>query len=366
MEHTIITSTYRNRRKCSNCGKSGHENKFCKEPMISWGVINIEIENDVCESMILTEKFTDKKKIYIKVTSEKYPSVECYISDNNITHHNENSKFKLDDENIPYQNEDQIKKFQFYKDKILFMMVSRKYSLGFIEFLRGRYDCSDVKSIINLFEQMYDSEIRMIKKNQYDDMLYQFLNRNNESKETVLNRIYEGKYSSEYCQAKIKFNTLCNPETVQNNDVPLSLNFYVKYIKPKWNNLEWGFPKGRRDKYFEDNLSCACREFEEETGYIKDNYIILDKVEPLEELLTGTNGIEYKHVYYLSLNNRDRNIIFSKYDKHEIESIQWFTYNEAMNIIRPYHIEKKKVLTRIYLFLLNYLINYTAQIYVNN
>ena len=303
-----------------------------------------------------------KKKIYLKVTSDKYPEVECYISDNVKLQNNERNKFKLDDENIPYQYEDQIRKFQYYKDKMLFMMVSRKYSLGFIEFLRGKYDCSDVKSIINLFEQMYDSEIKMIKKSQYDDILYQFLNRNNESKETVLNRIYEGKYSSEYCQSKIKFNTLRNPISDQNNDVPLSLDFYTKYIKPKWHNLEWGFPKGRRDKYFEDNLSCACREFEEETGYIKENYIVLDKIEPLEELLTGTDGVKYKHIYYLSLNNRDKNITFTEYDKHEIDSIRWFTYSEAMNIIRPYHIEKKRVLTKIYLFLLNYLINHTNDI----
>ena len=62
MEDTIITSTYRNRRKCSNCGKSGHENKSCKDPMTSWGIINIEIENDVSESLILRDKFADKKK----------------------------------------------------------------------------------------------------------------------------------------------------------------------------------------------------------------------------------------------------------------------------------------------------------------
>ncbi len=241
-------------------------------------------------------------------------------------------------------------------------MVSRKYSLGFIEFLRGKYDCSDVKSIINLFEQMYESEIKMIGKYEYDDMLYHFLNRNGETKEAVLNRIYEGKYSNEYCQAKIKFESLRDPLSDQNSDVPLSLAFYTKHIKSRWQGLEWGFPKGRRDKYLEENLSCACREFEEETGYEKDNYTILDKIEPLEELFIGTDGIEYKHIYYLSLNDRDKSIIFANYDEHEIGSIRWFTYSDAMNSIRPYHIEKKKVLTKIYLFLLNYLINHTNDI----
>ena len=122
-------------------------------------------------------------------------------------------------------------------------MVSRRFSLGFIEFLRGKYDVYDVKSIINLFEQMYEEEINLIRKSKYDDLLYCFLNRNEEPKEVVLNRIYEGRYANEYCEAKIKFNLLRD----LGDDVQLDLDFYTKHIKPRWKNPEWGFPKGRRD-----------------------------------------------------------------------------------------------------------------------
>lgn len=350
-------TNFRRKNLCANCGRTGHEFKVCNEPITSYGIINIDILNDTTESLILKDKFSTKKNIFYKIVSDKYPDIKCYISNNIKLCEDQEDIYKLDNETIPYHDEDEIHKFCYYKDKILFMMVSRRFSLGFIEFIRGKYDVSDAKTIINLFEQMYEDEIKYIRKNQYDTILYYFLNRNNESKEIVLNRIYEGRYSNEYCEAKIKFNMLLNPSEDINNDIPLDLDFLTQYIKPRWKKPEWGFPKGRRDKRAEENLSCACREFEEESGYKKNEYIVLNKIEPVEEKLTGTNGINYKHIYYLAINNCEQNHVPSDYDLYEIGDIKWFTYDEAMSHIRPYHIEKKKILTRIYLFVLNYLIH---------
>jgi 8-oxo-dGTP pyrophosphatase MutT (NUDIX family) len=257
-------------------------------------------------------------------------------------------------------------KFWYYRNKIIFLMVSRNFSLGFIEFVRGRYDVSDTKTIIGLFEQMTIDEITFIHKHDYDDILFYFLDRDNGEKETVLNKIYEGKYSIEYCESKIKFNMLQNPQDYPDNDIIWGLYFYTKNIKPKWTKPEWGFPKGRREKKVEENLACACREFEEETGYVKNEYMVLNKIEPIEEIMTGTNGIIYKHIYYLALDlvncpisNNHINHTNSelKYDKYEIGDIMWFTYDDAMAHIRPYHFEKKRILTRIYLFIINSLIH---------
>ena len=355
MEHE---TSFCRKMLCTNCGKPGHEYKFCKEPITSFGIINVKIIDETNESLVLRDKFSTKKNTFYRIASKKYPTIKCYISDNIKLYEDQHDSYKLDNETIPYDKEDQIHKFCYYRDKILFLMVSRRFSLGFIEFIRGKYDISDTKTIINLFEQMTEQEIKFINKNNYDDILYYFLNRTNESKEIVLNRIYEGKYSSEYCEAKIKFNILMDPSDDENNNIPWNLNFYTKYIKPRWTKPEWGFPKGRRDKRTEENLSCACREFEEETGYNKNEYYILNKIEPIEEKLIGTNGINYKHIYYLSLNTCDRETMLSDYDVYEIGDIKWFTYDEAMNHIRPYHVEKKKILTRIYLFILNYLIHH--------
>ena len=353
----VYESNFRRKILCANCGKYGHEFKNCHDPITSYGIINIDISDETTESLLFKDKFSTKKRTYYKIISERYPDIECYISDNIKLYEEQDNVYKLDNETIPYQNQEQIQRFCYYKDKIRFMMVSRKFSLGFIEFIRGKYDVSDAKSVINLFEQMYEEEIKYIQKNKYDNILYYFLNRHNETKEVVLNRIYEGKYSNEYCEAKIKFNILSNQTDDENKDIPLDLEFYTRHIKPKWKKPEWGFPKGRRDKRAEENITCAKREFEEETGYQKDNYIILNKIEPIEEKLIGTNGISYKHIYYLSINNLDKNTKLSNYDTYEIGDIKWFTYDEAINHIRPYHTDKKKILTRIYLFILNYLIH---------
>lgn len=339
---------------CTNCGKMGHEFKTCKDAITSFGIINIQIPNHPDETLMIKNKFSAQKSFYLKIASHKYTNIECYLRTTK-NKQNETVIYNINNDGIVCSCEETLKKFSYYRDKIKFLMISRKFSLGFIEFLRGKYDIMDPNTIANLFQQMTDDEITMIKSNAYDDILYKFLNRNNEPKESVLNKIYESKYSAEYCEAKIKFNMLTNVPNDIKAIIPWDMNFYVQNVKPKWKGPEWGFPKGRRDKRYEENLSCACREFEEETGMSSSDYVILNKVEPIEENLIGTNGVSYKHVYYLSLSNDDPEFNFGTYDDHEIGSIRWFTYDEAINCIRPYHRDKQCVLTKVYLFILNQL-----------
>ena len=167
----------------------------------------------------------------------------------------------------------------------------------------------------------------------------------------------KGKYATEYCDAKIKYQMLKNESNSELYDIPWNLSFYVKNIKPKWVYNEWGFPKGRRDKRTEENISCARREFEEETGYQNQEYTVLNKVEPIEEILFGTNTVKYKHIYYLAIDDAKTDDYLKRYDTNEIGDIKWFTFEDAMAHIRPYHFDKKKILTKIYLFILNYLIH---------
>ena len=43
-------------------------------------------------------------------------------------------------------------------------------------------------------------------------------------------------------------------------------------------NQSGDFLKVGGTKKAEENLTCACREFEEETGYKKDEYTVLNKI----------------------------------------------------------------------------------------
>ena len=365
---------------CMNCGKNGHESKSCNEPITSLGIIDIKILGNSGENLLIREQFSKKNSRNQIVISRKYPHIRYSSILSSTVILDDRNSYCINDLAVKCDTDEELNKFCYYRNKIIFLMVSRKFSLGFIEFIRGKYNISDTRAIIDLFEQMTPEEIKYIHKHKhnYNDILYYFLNRNDESKEVVLNRIYEGKYSMEYCEAKMKFDMLRGRGVEENNDVTdvndmtdvndvaWGLDFYTKTVKPRWKKPEWGFPKGRRDNRDEENLTCACREFEEETGYNKNNYLVLGKIKPIEEQFIGTNNVRYKHIYNIAIDLTECNTLDSlknynlnnklEFDRHEIGDIGWFTYDEAIYHIRPYHTEKKKILTQVYLFILNYLI----------
>jgi 8-oxo-dGTP pyrophosphatase MutT (NUDIX family) len=356
----------RNKKKilCTNCGKNGHEYRKCSEPVTSFGIINIKIDGQDNEVEWIEQQYNTSKKNMFKLVSHRMPDIICYCNKNIKLAFEKNSDY-VDYPNINavssiIWNDDQdLQKFCYYKDKIKFLMVCRRFSLGFIEFIRGKYETTDIDGIIKLYEQMTQLEIDFINSNpDYDTILYHFLNKYAEDKITVLNRIYDDKkYSSEYYEAKIKFDELLNTPWGLETQTVYNLFFFTRNIKPKWTKPEWGFPKGRRSRRNEENVICAKREFEEETGYKMGEYVLLNKIDPIEEVLTGTNGIKYKHIYYLALNKytMDKNI--EDIDFFEIGDTRWFTYEEAIDAIRPYHMEKKQILTQIYMFMLNFLIH---------
>jgi 8-oxo-dGTP pyrophosphatase MutT (NUDIX family) len=127
------------------------------------------------------------------------------------------------------------------------------------------------------------------------------------------------------------------------------------YIEP-----EWGFPKGRRNSK-EKNIECAKREFEEETTIpIQDIHIV--NMTPLDETYIASNGLKYKHIYYISQikNNHFIPIIDENNlnQKIEIGDIQWFSFEKGLNIIREYNIEKKNTLLTLHLNIKNTLYNF--------
>ena len=135
----------------------------------------------------------------------------------------------------------------------------------------------------------------------------------------------------------------------------IEIKFFENEFENDYNEPEWGFPKGRRNLN-EKNLKCALREFYEETGILKTNLIILNKLFPLHEIFYGTNGILYKHIYYIALYNSSEDISIGKIHEDqltEVGDIQWKSINDCLQLFRPYHSEKKKVLLSLHNFLQN-------------
>jgi len=88
------------------------------------------------------------------------------------------------------------------------------------------------------------------------------------------------------------------------------------------------------------------REFEEETGIPSNIIKIVENILPFEETFIGTNHKAYKHKYFLAF-IKDNSIDLTNFQKTEVSKLEWKNYDECINSIRPYNLEKKKLITNI-------------------
>jgi ADP-ribose pyrophosphatase YjhB (NUDIX family) len=120
-----------------------------------------------------------------------------------------------------------------------------------------------------------------------------------------------------------------------------------------WVEPEWGFPKGRRN-FQEKDYDCALREMTEETGYPLYLMKNMKNILPFDEIFLGSNYKSYKHRYYLMYMDYEDSLITDRYDKSEVSMMRWKTYEECLLSIRPYNLEKKRLIKNIEITLSNY------------
>ena len=113
-----------------------------------------------------------------------------------------------------------------------------------------------------------------------------------------------------------------------------------------WSEPEWGFPKGRRN-FQENDYTCALREFNEETGIDISVLTLIQNVMPYEEIFTGSNYKSYKHKYFLTYVKNASALNMNNYEKSEVSCLEWKTYEQSMQCVRPYNLEKISLLTKI-------------------
>lgn len=220
--------------------------------------------------------------------------------------------------------------------EICFLMIRRKDTLGFMDFMRGKYSIYNKEYIVNLLKEMTIEEKARLLKYDFDTIWGQLWCSNPVSQQ----------YKNEENISKEKFNALISGIMTQNESYTLEELIQLSNKESIWDEAEWGFPKGRRN-HNENDLDCAVREFVEETGYSYRNLYNIDNIQPFEEIFMGSNYKSYKHKYYLM--KMDRNINDKKqFDKTEVSKIEWKTYNECIECIRPYNLEKKALIKNIY------------------
>lgn len=218
-----------------------------------------------------------------------------------------------------------------------YIMIQRKDTIGFVEFMRGKYQIEDLNYLRNLFKIMTKKERLKIISSDFEELWnLLWLKKNNKQN------------FNEFENSKKKFAIL--KKGVNNNSTTYNLETINNTTPYIYDTPEWGFPKGRRNLH-ENDIDCAKREFEEETGISEDKYEILD-INRINETFKGTNNISYRHTYYLAKLNDDTEELDITVKKEninqysEISNIKWFNYLDGINIIRPYNIEKKNILKK--------------------
>lgn len=247
-----------------------------------------------------------------------------------------------------------------------FLMIRRKDTLGFIDFMRGKYLVQSKYYIMNMLKQMTLQEKEELKRGDFNELWKKLWGDN----------VISNKYKAEENTSKEKYNMLYNGITNKNEYFTLNMLIDESNKEYIWNEPEWGFPKGRRN-YQEKDYDCAIREFIEETGYSCKNYIYskiknvnnndthirmcknIQNIIPYEEIFIGSNYKSYKHKYYLMYFDYLESLSLHEYEKTEVSKMEWKTYNDCIQCIRPYNLEKKRVITNIFNSLNKYRLFYS-------
>jgi 8-oxo-dGTP pyrophosphatase MutT (NUDIX family) len=214
-----------------------------------------------------------------------------------------------------------------------YLMICRKDSLGYIDFLRGKYPLYNKDYILTLINEMTNKEKRNLLITEFSELW-----------RALWGDFVGLQYRGEERSAKDKFLQMKRGIKICDTE-GYNLESLVHESDTSWDTPEWGFPKGRRN-YQENDLTCGLREFEEETGYDKQSVSIIKNLLPFEEIFVGSNLKSYKHIYFLGRIESNTDILES-YQKSEVSEMKWFSLDECKQYIRNYNIEKIDMICKI-------------------
>jgi len=309
---------------CFNCGKNTHLSKNCPSPITSYGIILFYPYNP--DKFYSSNMFVDK-------IFRNYTINQNDRNGNDILTKFDSTKLTI---NSIISETKELKSLKY-------LLILDRYTPDYVQIIKGNYSFDDVAYLKALISRLTANEIELIREN---DLTQLYLKYSIFSNKNVL-EIYKDEYNhSKDLFAKLK-NGIYNKD-----DVFIKFDDLINELNPQWIEPDWGFPKGRRKRNGDEtDIECAKREFKEETGIDASQYEILDKIHPIEENLIGSNGIPYRHVYYIAKARSYLPLYLNPYNKSQISEIRkigWYSYEDCMNLIRSYHIPKKIVLTKIH------------------
>ena len=222
--------------------------------------------------------------------------------------------------------------FRSTTEGIEYLMIRRKDSFGYIDFIRGKYSPYNIYQIQNIIDEMSLHEKAKIQTEPFQHLWIE-----------MWGNINNSQYKNEESISSKKIDIINSG--VEIDDKIIQLKDIIDKSTTQWSEPEWEFPKGRRN-HKEKDLDCALREFEEETGISRHKIEIVENIIPFEEIFIGTNHKSYKHKYFLAyMDNLHENL--NNYQVTEVSKLEWKSIDKCLESIRPYNLEKKKLITNI-------------------
>ena len=259
---------------CTNCGLSGHFFRNCMSPVTSYGIIAVKYPNNM-----------NLSSLFLKST---------------------------------INNRD---------DSLHFLLIQRKDSISYVEFIRGKYNPQDNEYICKLLRNMTQKEQCQILSMTFDELWNSVWGENSKLK----------SHKTNYDSSEKKYIQIIG-----------IMPHLIKENSSKWTEPEWGFPKGRRNPH-ESDINCAVREFQEETGLKRYDFTVIQNTSPISETFFGSNQVHYCHKYYIAICNNTIDVEMNIDNPHmarEIGAIKWCSLDEAISKIRPDNVEKREILLK--------------------
>ena len=222
--------------------------------------------------------------------------------------------------------------FRSSTEGLQFLMLRRKDSFGYIDFIRGKYSPYNIYQVQNMIDEMSIEEKQRLLTDTFDNLW------KNMWCETSNNQ-----YKNEKHISSKKFEVILSG--IQVDTETITLKDLIDKSNTHWIETEWEFSKGRRN-FKEKDLECALREFEEETGISQNKISIVENILPFEEIFIGSNHKAYKHKYFLAYMT-DIEDSLNNFQVSEVSKLEWKNMDQCLESIRPYNLEKKELIRNI-------------------
>ena len=237
---------------------------------------------------------------------------------------------------VLHSDKTSITGFEGPDTNIEYLLIQRKDSIAFIELIRGKYKLTDLEYIKQTVAGMTIAERSKVLTVPYDELWENLWGPSRDGHSTYRHEKEQGRQKLELLRSGTP-----------------SLQSIIQECGDAFDTPEWGFPKGRKNVNETEHM-CALRETWEETNIKAAQIVPIDNIEPITEVFTGSNGIQYCHKYYIAYTchgigeeSVESAAKTNEHIKREVGDIRWCSLDQATALIRKENPEKRDVLLRV-------------------